>query len=569
VACSPDGWRLATASADGTVKVWDARTDHASATLEDTMSASSALAFSPDGRLMAEAGGNRLIRIWDTATAQWFLTLRGHSRPVEAVAFHPDGSRIASADMDGLVILWDVHTGNEIRRLQGNPGTVWAVAFSPDGRWVASAGEDQAVRLWEVDSGAGRVIGSHEGTARRLAFSPDGRRLISAGGDARRDGFVMVWDTSSGAVTFEAQEPGVYVTGLSVAPDGRVAWGGREGTIRIWDPKTGKQPVSFRAHSLGIQDVAFSPDGRCLASAGSDAALKLWDAATLDEFLSLPAREPLRRLAFRGDGRSLAGVWNGTYSGMTVWESEAPSPDVFTRREALALVRFLTSRRLSPEEVFSRIQTDPTIVDPVRQDALEIAGTFARHRLRREGERLVKAATAKHLLKQDVLEEIRTAKGVGEEVRREALEAAASYVEEPTALASKSRLTVRPPGQPEAAYRIALRHAAAACEHVPDKAAYWTTLGIAHYRVGEYPQAVETLTEAGRLHAGAGEGPTPADLAFLSLALHRAGREQEARAAFARLQALMNESRWARDEEAGEFLREAEEAFLRGTGPPR
>ena len=86
MAYSADGRRLASASVDGTVKVWDA--DTAREMLEfHHADGISGLAFSPDSRRLAAAAGNGLVKVWDTTTGEEDLVLRGHKDSVTSVAF--------------------------------------------------------------------------------------------------------------------------------------------------------------------------------------------------------------------------------------------------------------------------------------------------------------------------------------------------------------------------------------------------------------------------------------------------------------------------------------------------
>src|SRR5262245_43187963 len=136
-AFSLDGKRLATASLDNTVKLWDVADGAHKATLQGHLDGVAFVGYLPAGTI-ATVGLDKTVRVWPADGGAAVLTLNGHLDYLTCGAVSRAGTRIASGGFDKTVRLWDGQTGAALATFSGHPAPVQAVAISPDGRLVAS-----------------------------------------------------------------------------------------------------------------------------------------------------------------------------------------------------------------------------------------------------------------------------------------------------------------------------------------------------------------------------------------------------------------------------------------------
>jgi WD40 repeat protein len=283
------------------------------------------VAFNPDGTRLASASNDGTVRVWDTENGREVRSFRGHS----TVAFSPDGTHLASAGDNGKVVLWSCETGGEIRSLAGHTDHVNGVAFSPDGTCLASASDDQTARLWDLRTG-GEVLTLRGlfGNVEGLAFTPDGQQLAAGSSEPWHDGGgITIWDTRTGQKVRSFQTP-YRINGIALSPDGRQLAGAcGDQAVRVWETNSGRDVCTLWGHAGLIYGVAFSPDGKHLASCGDDQTVKVWDLAVGRELFSLRGhRAGVLRVAFSPDGRRLASA-SGDQT-LKIWEVSENQPTV-------------------------------------------------------------------------------------------------------------------------------------------------------------------------------------------------------------------------------------------------
>lgn len=293
VAWSPDGKRLATASADQTAKIWDADSGKQLVTLTGHRDMVWSVAWSPDGKRLLTGSEDRTAKIWDAASGKELMTLTGHGDSVQSVAWSPDGTRLATAGRDNTARVWNADTGKLLMTLSGHTDYVWSVAWSPDSQRLATASWDGTAKVW--DAGSGRLLRTLQGTNARLfgvAWSPDGTRLATA----NEEHIAEVWDAANGHKTMTLAGHTGFVVSVAWSPDGtRLATGSADHEAKVWDAATGNPLQTLSGHAASVLCIEWNPDGVRLATSSGDHTARIWQVGTFKaELAAHPSAESSR-----------------------------------------------------------------------------------------------------------------------------------------------------------------------------------------------------------------------------------------------------------------------------------
>lgn len=274
LAYSPDGATLASASADGTARLWDVRSGALTFRTESPAERARCVAFSHDGLSLA-VGFERpsgLVQFWKLPELlrreQWVA----HERSTRSVNFLRNPSLIVSAGDDAAVKFW-TKSCTEFRHPLGIGHSASSMAVSRDGKSIAAmvntdscmiysqtgsrsrrrlslakgtrgfhltfsptesiaCGLEKAISLLSLNSRRNSQFNwpAHDGAVLGVAFMPDGQSLLSAA----TDGLVKQWSLDGrmlNSIDWQIGELGA----VAIAPDGLTAAVGGAENIVVWD----------------------------------------------------------------------------------------------------------------------------------------------------------------------------------------------------------------------------------------------------------------------------------------------------------------------------------------------
>ena len=282
LAIQPGGALLAAGGDDHFVRLWDAKTHHASTTLRGHSDWVRAAAFTPDGNKLVTAGDDGRVIVWDLTQQMKKTHLLHLRKPIRSLKVSPDGKSVVAVGFKSGVHIVDIATGLDHREVQPHPQYLQDVAISPNGELLALGAVDGSIHLHRWSDGKHlQSLPAHRLRVHCLTFTKFGDRLVSTGDDR----IVQIWNLETLRAERQIPTPGCKPVSVVTTETGHIIIGGTDNSIRIFDAQTGSYLGQLRGHTGTV--AALATHGQHLFSSGYDTAIRHW---VLDSHIS---KQPL------------------------------------------------------------------------------------------------------------------------------------------------------------------------------------------------------------------------------------------------------------------------------------
>ena len=354
LAFSPQGDVLASGSVDRTIRLSSTRSGELIDVLRGHGRTVTGLAFDPTKpRTLVSTSDDHSVHVWDLGRTRPPSQMVGHQSWMWGLAWLDDDCLLSGAT-DATVRFWHSRSGAETGHLRfRGPGANLAVAEDRKllaiygGNWPTGKGDGAELTIWELPSKAQKHrLVDGPGFISAACFLPDSSILATA---TMRDDKVRIWNAETGeekdSITIGSFDPNVWeLVGLDfetlIAPiekgfvvhnittnrrrvilldegtphamalsrDKRLlATGGWSGIISVFDTRSWERLVTCSGHRDTVQDLDFHPEGKRLVSASADGTVRIWNAVTGSQLLTMHhSYSWVLSAAFSPDGQTLA-----------------------------------------------------------------------------------------------------------------------------------------------------------------------------------------------------------------------------------------------------------------------
>ena len=268
---SPGRPRLASASKDATIRIWDVVSKRIETVLSGHRGSVSCVRWGGTGKIYTSSE-DKTVKIWDARSGSLVSTLTAHAHWVNHLALSTDFVlRTAYHDHTGVIPQTDSGKLEKARERFEKAATINGEVIER----LVSASDDFTIYLWAPSTSfkpVARLLG-HQKQVNHVTFSPDGLLVASAA----FDNHVKLWSGLDGRFlhTLRGHVGPVYMSSFS-ADSRMLVSGSKDTTLKVWDCATGKMKEDLIGHQDQVFAVEWGGDGGRVASGGNDKAVRIW-----------------------------------------------------------------------------------------------------------------------------------------------------------------------------------------------------------------------------------------------------------------------------------------------------
>ena len=311
IALSSDDRMLSSAS-NGSLKIWNVRTQNCVRTLECGYSLCSC--FLPGDKLVVVGNRNGELELFDIASSTLIETVKAHDGPIWTLHVHPDGRSMATGSADksakffGFEIIQEEIPGTKrttprfklvhTRTLKVSDD-ILSLRFSPDSRLVALSLLDNTVKVFFVDSLKLFLnLYGHKLPVLNMDISYDSKLIVTCSADKN----VRLWGLDFGdchRAFFAHQDSIMQVAFVPHNQDGNghhFFSASKDRMIKYWDGDRFEQIQKLDGHHGEIWTMAISRMGEFLVTASHDRSIRVWQQTDEQIFLEEEREKEMEEL---------------------------------------------------------------------------------------------------------------------------------------------------------------------------------------------------------------------------------------------------------------------------------
>ncbi|MDX1379319.1 MAG: WD40 repeat domain-containing protein, partial [Anaerolineales bacterium] len=272
---SKDGRYLITASADQTVKFWNASNGEP-VEVESLVFGGAVLDLDVSDTVLAIAREDNFLTLYYFNKPDLAPIHVEQAEGVKAVKFSPSGGLLAFGLQNGQVKFWHAGDNFFFNGAQHPRSSYVVLDWSPDNLWLVSGGGDSSTRLVKRDGSLQHQV-SHQDWVEGVAFGPDPSWYATASDDNK----IRVIETDTGAERFRMSHTH-FAQRVIVSPDGQwIASTGYDWVVRIWDSVSGNQMLEIPLEANGSA-ISFNDQADRIVTADEGGNVGIWDISVLN-----------------------------------------------------------------------------------------------------------------------------------------------------------------------------------------------------------------------------------------------------------------------------------------------